>query len=291
MYNKYLDTFIEVADTGSFTKASEKFLLSPTAVMKQINMLESELNLQLIVRTHKGVILTESGKEIYEASKKIIDYSNKTLKKIKNKNHTIIIGTSLVCPCKPLIDIWYKISNNHPEYKIKIVPFEEDHTSTLINLKSKTTTFDCIVTPCDSQNWLKDVNFFKLGMTNFCLTVPMNHRLAGKKVIDFSDLDGETIMIPSKGDSETINNLRNKILEKCHNITIKSTPFFYDIDVFNDCAENGYILFSLDFWNNIHPALITIPFEEKFSVTYGVIYRKDADSKLINFIDLIKKAK
>lgn len=37
MYNPALDTFICVADCGSFTKASERLYISPTAVMKQIN--------------------------------------------------------------------------------------------------------------------------------------------------------------------------------------------------------------------------------------------------------------
>lgn len=34
MYNKYLEVFIEVANTGSFSKAGEKLFISPTAVMK-----------------------------------------------------------------------------------------------------------------------------------------------------------------------------------------------------------------------------------------------------------------
>lgn len=36
MYNHLLDTFLVVADCGSFTKAAEKLYISPTAVMKQM---------------------------------------------------------------------------------------------------------------------------------------------------------------------------------------------------------------------------------------------------------------
>lgn len=79
MYNKYLDIFIEVADTGSFTKAAEKFFVSPTAIMKQINQMESDLGLKLIIRTHQGVQLTEVGKQIYKDSKHIINYSNRVI--------------------------------------------------------------------------------------------------------------------------------------------------------------------------------------------------------------------
>ena len=48
MYNPLLTAFVCAADCGSFTKAAEKLYLSPTAVMKQINTLESHLQLQLI---------------------------------------------------------------------------------------------------------------------------------------------------------------------------------------------------------------------------------------------------
>ena len=45
MYNKYLEVFIQVADTGSFSKAAEKLYISSTAVMKQMNLMEQELGL------------------------------------------------------------------------------------------------------------------------------------------------------------------------------------------------------------------------------------------------------
>ena len=105
MYNKYLEVFIEVANTGSFSKAGEKLFISPTAVMKQMNLMESELGLSLLNRTNHGITLTEVGKQIYDDAKFIIDYSHKAIKKAKklqNRNtHFVTIGTSLICPCKP----------------------------------------------------------------------------------------------------------------------------------------------------------------------------------------------
>ncbi len=62
MYNHQLDTFIKVADAGSFNKASEELYVSPNAVMKQINLLENSLGFDLFVRTHRGVQLTASGR-------------------------------------------------------------------------------------------------------------------------------------------------------------------------------------------------------------------------------------
>ena len=40
MYNPQLETFIRVADAGSFNKAAEESFITPTAVFKQLNLLE-----------------------------------------------------------------------------------------------------------------------------------------------------------------------------------------------------------------------------------------------------------
>ena len=53
MYNPQLDTFLRVADAGSFNKAAEESYISPTAVIKQINLLESKLDVKLFERTHR----------------------------------------------------------------------------------------------------------------------------------------------------------------------------------------------------------------------------------------------
>ena len=72
MYNHQLDTFIKVADSGSFNKASEELYVSPNAVMKQINLLENSLGFDLFVRTHRGVRLTPAGESLYRDAKYLI---------------------------------------------------------------------------------------------------------------------------------------------------------------------------------------------------------------------------
>lgn len=293
MYNKYLDIFIEVADTGSFTKAAEKFFVSPTAIMKQINQMESDLGLKLIIRTHQGVQLTEVGKQIYKDSKHIINYSNRAIQnalKLENnsKNTIITVGTSAVCPCKTLMDIWYEINDQYPNIKIKIVPFEENHTEILYTLTDKKTYFDCIVTPNDSAEWKKNCNFLEIGKTNYVVSVPRNHKFANKKSLSIKDFSNQTIMMVGDGDSNISNMLRDDIIKNNKNVTISPTPFLYDISVFNKCEENGYMLMSLDLWGNVHPGLINVLLKEKYPLPYGIIYSKKPSNELKRFIQIIK---
>ena len=53
-----------VADAGSFNKAEEEAYITPTAVIKQINLLESDLGVKLFERTHRGLTLTKAGEPL-----------------------------------------------------------------------------------------------------------------------------------------------------------------------------------------------------------------------------------
>lgn len=61
---KNLDTFIQVAELSSFTKAADKLGYSQSTVSFQIKQLENELNTQLFERINHHVSLTERGKEV-----------------------------------------------------------------------------------------------------------------------------------------------------------------------------------------------------------------------------------
>ncbi len=61
---KNLETFIQVAELSSFTKAAEKLGYSQSTISFQIRQLENELQAQLFDRINHTVSLTERGKEV-----------------------------------------------------------------------------------------------------------------------------------------------------------------------------------------------------------------------------------
>lgn len=65
VYNPQLETFLRVADAGSFNKAAEESYITPTAVIKQINLLEKSLGVKIFDRSHRGLTLTKAGRSIY----------------------------------------------------------------------------------------------------------------------------------------------------------------------------------------------------------------------------------
>lgn len=293
MYNHMLDTFITVSDCGSFTKAAERLYVSPTAVMKQINALESHLDLKLIERTSHGVRLTAAGALIYQDAKFIIDYSRKSIAGARAVMHlndtTFCIGTSLLNPAKPFMDLWYRVNQDFSEYKLHLVPFEDNHKGILTEIEQLGKKFDFLIGVCDSREWLRRCNFLALGRYKKMIAVPREHRLAGKESIMIEDLYGETLMMVEQGDSGVNDFLRND-LEKHHPlIHIEDTPQFYDLSVFNRCAETGNVLLTLECWQEVHPGLVSLPVNWDYSIPYGLLYSLDAPKDVLRFVEIVKR--
>ena len=128
MYNPQLETFLCVVESGSFNKAAEKLYISPLAVIKQINLLESSLDLTLFERTHRGLILAEAGKSLYQDTKYIIQYCKDSVTRARNamqeSENIIRIGTSPMTPAQVLVDLWPRVQEYLPNTKFQLVPFE-----------------------------------------------------------------------------------------------------------------------------------------------------------------------
>lgn len=109
MYNPQLETFLRVADAGSFHKAAEELYISPPAVIKQINLLESSLNVTLFERTHRGLILTKAGRSFYQDAKYVIQYCRDSITRARNAmmedDNLIRIGVSAMTPAQILLEL------------------------------------------------------------------------------------------------------------------------------------------------------------------------------------------
>lgn len=292
MYNHMLDTFIAVADCGSLTKAAERLYISPTAVMKQMNTLENHLDLKLIERTTSGIHLTEAGKVIYQDAKFMIDYSNKSISSAKAtlyaKSTTFCVGTSLLNPAKPFMDLWYQVNNDFPDYKLHLVPFEDNHKGILTKIGELGEKFDFLIGVCDSKAWLNLCNMLPLGRYKKMIAVPREHRLANKSILEIEDLYGETLMMVKRGDSGVNDFLRND-LEKHHpKIQIEDTPQFYDLSVFNRCAETGNVLLTIECWQEVHPGLVSIPVNWDYSIPYGLLYSLQPPEDVLRFVQTVE---
>ena len=294
MYNRELITFLTVAEQGSFLKASQALYTTPASVMNQMNKLENRIGAKLIERTNHGTRLTAAGRSIYQDAKQMIEFADEAIKKAKqlaaSEQNSIRIGTSIMRPCKSLIDLWAAIDDGSLPFQIQIVPFDDDPAGLDSVLSALGHQVDCFVGPCDSIQWRSQHSIFLLDKLPCRIAVPRKHQLSKKKSLCWSDLDGETFMIIRRGDSTVLNQMRDDILENHPQIRITDVPNFYDTSIFNECEQMNYIMETLDIWADIHPSLITLPMEWDYEMPYGIIYAKKPSRAVTEFIDIIQNA-
>src|ERR1700709_618268 len=68
-----LQTFLRVAETGSFSAAAQHRKLTQPAVSRQITALEQHLDTRLLHRTTNGIALTEEGQRAIPLATRLIE--------------------------------------------------------------------------------------------------------------------------------------------------------------------------------------------------------------------------
>lgn len=95
------------------------------------------------------------------------------------------------------------------------------------------------------------------GAYAMCCAVPAGHSLTGRRLLGLEDPAAETVLLGGRGDSASVDRPRG-LLERAGTIRLESDHSFYDLDIFNACAEEGKILLTLECWRNAHPAFVIV---------------------------------
>ncbi len=293
MYNPQLETFIRSADAGSFNKAAEELYITPTAVIKQINLLEESLGVKLFDRTHRGLILTKAGRSMYQDAKYIIQYCRDSVTRAKNamqEDSSIIrIGSSPMTPAQLLMDLWSKVQVLHPNIKFQIIPFENTPENAREILGNLGRNID-VVGGIFDETMLKVRGCAGLELTRgpFECAVSIHHHLAEKDRLDISDLYGENLMLMHRGWSHYVDQLRDDLWQ--HHPQIHIIDFdFYSMDVFNRCENTNHVLLAIPGWAHVHPLLKVIPVEWEHSIPYGILHSLTPTPTVQRFLDAAKK--
>lgn len=291
MYDKHLDYFLLVSEYGSFTKAAEKAFISPTAIIKQINLLEEDLGITLFRRTNHGTRLTDAGSSIYQDAKRIISISKQAIQKAKQieqaGERTIRIGTSLLRPCKTIVDLWSSVSEHHPNIQLEIVPFDDTYHEWLNLLENLGNDIDIVAGIYPSSIFEHHCQILKLADIPLCCAVSRKNPLSTKMKLSVSDLYGENLLMVERGDTSFVDSLRDEIEQNHPQIRIQDVPS-YDTKVFNQCNISNSVMITIETWSELHPSLITIPCNWDYTVPYGIIYPETPSNPVAEFIDVLK---
>lgn len=248
---EYCYYMLEIANTKSISQAAENLNLSQPYLSLQLKTLEAKIKTPLIIRSNKGVSLTEAGEKFVNYAGECVDIFQKmTMLNVEEETiaKPLIINSFYSFTMLDLFhtftskhnvqhaiiyeelqnkDIIQKVSNKETDLGI-VYLFSNIYEKTLRTLKNKNITFEPLVAE------------------HLCIAVSKHHPLATKKFVTQEELKPyELLLEPRKIPPKHVLAKDNPIQNMAQNFTFKPINFdntrslFYYISKDSTCFTIG----------------------------------------------------
>lgn len=193
MQIKVIESFIYLYQEQNISKASAKLYISQQGLSRQIQSLESELNVVLFNRSNSGVEPTDVCKLLYSHIKNMYDEYLSTLsalndyKKKISKTYSIAFAYGVTNSLSS--DFMFDYQKQHPKVDLEIEEWSQ--TTCIQKLINKELDAAFLVTPLDNK-LIKSTSLLEGEMI---IAIHKSHPLALRNVpIEFKQLDGENLI-------------------------------------------------------------------------------------------------
>lgn len=133
---KQLEAFVQVSESGSFSKAAKELFLTQPTISAHISSLEKELNVRLFIRNTKEVSLSDDGKDLYRYAKQITDLEKAIEERFymdsDDGKHSITIAASTIPAQYLLPKVLMCYRERYPKEQIKIMETDSSEVVTQV---------------------------------------------------------------------------------------------------------------------------------------------------------------
>ncbi len=251
MSDKQFDYIQAIAESGSLLKAADSMFITPSALSKYIQRLESELNVPLFDRVGKRFVLTYAGERYLEWQRRIHSINNDMHSQLNDiaelKEGRIRVGLYPIAGVYFSEYILPKFYERYPNIDIELLQKRNREVYTLLTeMKVDFALFT-------DESW--EMDFFKMPIMSLerVILVPRDHHLIASAVprpgfrypwIDCALLKNERILLPAN-DSTGVTKLLTQRYGFTPHVTRQTDSF---CDTLLRCVENGMgVTFGTDF--------------------------------------------
>lgn len=292
MYNHQLDTFLQVAKLGSFSKAAEALYISPTAVIKQMNLLERTVGARLFIRTHRGLMLTKAGESLERDARRIVRLCEQATERAREaeraERSVVRVATSIMTPPTLITDRWPQVHERCPDLSVKLVSFENNPENAQRMLAHMGDEIDVVCGVFDERSLeTRGCAGTPFSAEPLRLSVPTMHPLASKEKLTWDDLEGQTVLLIRRGWIDETDRLRDEIEQHHPSIALEDYDY-YSVEAFNRAEQEGGLLVTIDPWVSAHPMMRTVPVDWDFAVTFGVLHAKEPSQQVQELLEALQ---
>ena len=203
-----LEYLVAVEEECHFHRAAERCFVSQPTLSGQLKKLEQELDILLVDRNNRQVVMTEAGQVIAEQARKVL-LEARAIKEIASTFHDPMAGelhVGLIPTVAPYLlpVIMPVLKKSYPKLKLWL---HEQQTAVLLKQLRKAELDLLILALPVETNEFSEIDLFN---ESFVLAVPKDEQLAKKKTIRLSDLDNREMLLLEEGHC-----LRGQALDVC----------------------------------------------------------------------------
>lgn len=194
---RVLRYFLAVAREQSYSAAAERLYLSQPTLSRQLKELEEELGKPLLIRSNKGVTLTEDGMILRKRAEEIVELLDKAEQEVRQSDSHIsgkvYIGAGETYAVRLIADTAKRMQAEYPDVTYSI--YSADATDVMERLERGIIDFGIIFQSYDAAKYegiempLRD---------RFGLLMRRDHPLAEKERIELDDLAELPLIVPKQ---------------------------------------------------------------------------------------------
>lgn len=190
---RQLRVFRAVAASRNFSRAGDQIGLSQPAVSRSILELEAQLGLKLLDRTTREVALTEAGQSFAARLDRLLDELEQTLLEMQGmasaRRGRVRVASSPTLSANLMPACIAACAREEPN--IELVLLDRIQQDVLDSVRAGEVDFGVVIEPASQD----DLHCETILRDPFCLVLPPGHRLAERKSVRWSALDGEAMVL------------------------------------------------------------------------------------------------
>jgi len=187
---QFVKYFIVLAEVGNFTNAAEKVHVVQSTFSTGIKKLEQQLNCKLFYRDNRQVLLTDEGKQLLPKAKQLLStwhemesiFSEAYHKPLKLGVVSEIDFNAIV----PMMKVFHEL---YPNIETQIIEGNDFELYQMLKNESIDGYFQKYLPPNHHEFEHRSIRKDKL-----VLAVPENHPYAGKRKLNLSALEGQSLI-------------------------------------------------------------------------------------------------
>lgn len=287
---RHLKYFIAVAEELNIGRAALRLHISQPPLTRQIQQLEEELGVQLLIRTPRGVELTQAGEMFLEEARNVRSIVEQAIERTRRAGQGKlgrldigIFGTGILGAIPQLLHLF---RYTHPDVRVVLHTMSKDEQIEALRQKRITIGFNRMIAP------LPDMTNELILREPLYLAVNETHLLSQQQSVSIKELEKYPLVLFPTGARP---NFVDRVIELCRNMGF--TP---DISQIVGDAVTGVALVAGGFGISVVPqSAITLklpgvvyrPFHDSLSATVDLscIYRTEDQSAILQaFLAVIR---